>query len=161
MESSLERNDELKKCPICGKSVEALFSMSASDVQRTKDPDILACAQCREELRSAARLEVKYHTPTLLRDFTITLLVGLVTVILLADFLFAYHAYSLSRLEEFYLALVLVGFTGSSQIWTGIRYRYAFTHNLRWALRSRRAVVGIGLLASCLTIGLLSIYISL
>jgi len=128
-----------------------LVRLTAEDIQRTHASGgiSIVCGECREKYRSAARLEVDYPTTVAVRDL------GLATIaILSAIMLFSYLLLTL-RLslpvgvsQVVFLTSAGTSLTGLKMTYNELGRRYRFTHDLRWSLHSRYAIISISLVFS-------------
>jgi hypothetical protein len=145
-----ESSNRLILCPSCGKKAP-LVELTAEDVQRTHAPRGFSsvCVECREKYRSAARLEVKYPTNVAVRDLALT-----TTSVISAIFLFSYLLLSLklpppvSVPQIVFFTTAATSLTGLKMTYNELGRRYGFTHDLRWSLHSRYAIVSISLVLS-------------
>jgi hypothetical protein len=137
-------------CMNCGKKDRELYRLTAGDIQRKYDPDkwmvMMVCAQCRDAFRAGARLESKYSPLTAVRDFSLmaVLFVGTIAAVSIALSLFRVSVLGGAGRVSFLMG-VLTTLTGVSILWNRLIDRYAFTHDVRWSIRSRRVVLGFSL----------------
>ncbi len=135
------------ECINCGKKDRELYRLTADDIQRRYDPDkwmvMIVCAQCRDALRAGALLESKYSLLIAVRDFSLlaVLFIGTIASVSIALSLFRVSVLGGAGRVSF-LAGVMTTLTGLSILWGRLMDRYAFTHDIRWSIRSRRVVVG-------------------
>ena len=127
-----------------------LVELTAEDTQRTLPPTIgMVCEDCREEVRSAARLETRYSTTKALRDLTLMILVGVSLLLLALDALFALRlATNISTSRVVLFVTAATALTGLRMLYGALHGRYGFTHSLSWSLHSRNAILSIAIVAS-------------
>lgn len=131
----------------CGKKYRELYRLTADDIQRKYDPDkwmvMMVCAQCREALRSGARLESTYGVLVAMRDFS---LMAVLFVGAIASVSIVLSSFRVSMLggagRVSFLVGVMTTLTGLSILWNRLIDRYAFTHDISWSILSRRVVLG-------------------
>src|SRR4029077_12351934 len=119
-----------------------LYKLTLEDVQREHLPPAalhVACADCLDRIRSASRLIPKESSSQTVRNFAWT--IPLFSLIIVSA------AVSVSEARVQWLgqlgissrwlgaAAVLVG---TMLVWDRSKNRYAFTHDLKWSLNSRR-----------------------
>lgn len=150
-----------KRCPSCFKNVEELYLLTGEDVLRTRNPEISVCEECREAIRGAARLGVTYPRGKAIRDFLLTVPIITILVVLISDVVLANRTTTLGGRGVLYFITAIVLFTGAGQVWAGLKDRYGYTNNLDWSIRSRRVVIGLGTIASCVLIVIMSFFLSL
>ena len=145
------------ECPSCGKRA-TLVELTAEDIQRTLPPTIgMVCEDCRDEIRSAARLEIRYSTPKALRDLALMILVRVSLLLLTPEVLFALKltsSISPSRIGLFVTAATAL--TGLRMLYSALSGRYGFTHSLSWSLHSRNAILSIALVVSGILVAVIS-----
>lgn len=135
----------------CGKKDRELYRLTAEDIQRRYDPDkwmvMMVCAQCRDAIRAAARLESKYTGLTAVRDFSLFAALFVLAIISVSTVLTLFRV-SMSGGDGrvSFLAGVMTTLTGLSILWNRLIDRYAFTHDIQWSVRSRRVVLGFSLI---------------
>jgi hypothetical protein len=138
----LEAGDSAK-CPNCGKRARQLFKLTAEDIQRVYSPEQVGiywgvCGDCREEFRSAARLQVRYRTRQVIRDASL-MIPSSFGVLFLLTRMFP---------RAIFLIDALAFFTGMAYVYHEFEGRYAFTHNFVWSLKSRTVMLGFSLAAA-------------
>jgi len=142
-------NTVLKECHSCGKEAE-LVELTAEDIQRVHPPSItLVCAKCREWYRSAARLETRYSTGIAFRDFWIMTGVAFLILILLSNVILSLpYSLPLAASQIVFLVTATTSLTGLKMVYSDLRGRYGFTHDLAWSLHSRYTMLSISLAVS-------------
>ena len=154
------------ECMSCGKKDRKLYRLTADDIQRKYDPDkwlvMRVCAQCREALRAGARLESKYGVLIAIREFSLLMGLFVGTIASLSIALSFFRVSSLDGVGHVsFLAGVMTTLTGLSILWNRLIDRYAFTHDFRWSLRSRRVVLGFSLTFAGILSPILLSYLSI
>lgn len=141
--------ETLPECHDCGKKA-VLVKLTAEDIQRSRPASIsMVCAECREKLRAAARLETAYSTPIALRDLGLIVIVAFSLLILVSKLISDLSAsLPLGASRITFLVTAATSFTGLRMAYSEVGYRYGFTHSLVWSLHSRYAMVSISLILS-------------
>ena len=143
----------LAECYYCGRRFPQLYKVTADDIQRTYPPTILgyevACADCLDNIRSAASL-----VPQQTVNQTAQNLAWMIPVVTLA-LISAAISVSMARIQgisDFSVSARWLGLTailfGTIMVWDRSKNRYAFTHDLRWSLNSRRVNLAFAVLAA-------------
>jgi hypothetical protein len=138
------------ECMNCGKKDRELYRLTGEDIQRKYDPDrwmvMMVCAQCRDALRAGAHLESNYSPLTAVKDFSLMAVLFAATIAAVSIVLQLFRVSVLGGAGRVsFLMGVLTTLSGLSILWNRLIDRYAYTHDIRWSIRSRRVVLGFSL----------------
>ena len=109
----------------------------------------MVCEDCKDKIRTAARLETSYSTGIAMRDLVLMVLVGFSLLLLWSNLVSSLRiSFVLGTTGIILLVPVIVLFTGLRVAYQVVAGRYGLTHNLAWSLHSRNAIFGPALMLS-------------
>ena len=152
----------MAECHYCGRRFPKLYKVTGEDIQRKYPlPSMaseVACADCLDKLRSAARLVPQQSGRQVARN-----LGWMIPVIAFALFSVA-TMIAIARVQGISEVSVSTQWIGAAAtvfgvlfVWGGLKDRYAFTHDLRWSLNSKNVNFALAVFASGIILLILSV----
>jgi len=150
----------LTECHYCGRRFPQLYKLTLEDVQREKLPQSafhVACADCLGRISSASHLIPEESLNQAFRNFAWMIPLFSLIIVSAAVSVSEARVQGLGQLDmsSRWLggAAVLVG---TLMVWDRSKNRYAFTHDLKWSLNSRRVNIAVAVLLAGMIVLVLS-----
>jgi len=151
----------LAECHYCGRRFPQLYKLTSEDIQKEHLPPIasqVACAECLDRVRLASRLLPEQSPTGTIRNLSwMILLLATVT----ASVVIATSVARARGLGEVGISLRWFGtmavLVGTVMTWDRTKNRYAFTHDLKWSLSSKRVNFAFAIVLTGLVVLLVSV----
>jgi hypothetical protein len=150
----------LAECHYCGRRFPQLYKLTPDDIQREHLPPTafrVVCADCLDKVRLVSQVIPEQGLGQALRNFS--WMIPLFSIALVSAGL-AVSSVKAEGLEEFALSSQWLGtgavLIGTLMVWERSKNRYAFTHDLRWSLNSKKVNVAFAVVLAGIVVLVLS-----